>query len=123
MKIDKAFSLAGVLALAMLLTGCDLSLQPTEKASQKSGSAPKPKPQTQKTVQKPQQPKPSHTQAQPRPQQQAQQQPQRRSVADDVNSVVNYGIGATQLKAKQNMQNKIQQINQQKNKELERALK
>ena len=121
MKIDKVFSLAGVLALAVLLMGCDLSLQPSENANQKSGSAPKPKPQTQKTVQKPQQPKPQ-TQAQ-HSQPQAQQQPQRRSVADDVNSVVNYGIGATQLKAKQNMQNKIQNIQQRKNKEMEDALK
>jgi len=108
-------------AIAVCVTGCDLSLQPTDKASQKTGS--KPKPQPQKTVQKAQPPKPQ-VQAKPQVQQpQPPQQQQRRTVADDVNSVVNYGIGATQLKAKQNMQNKIQNIQQRKNKEMEDALR
>ena len=121
MKVNRLFSLVGVFMLVLFVTGCDLSLQPSENAGKKGGASPKAQ------TQKPQQSKPQ-VHAQPKPQQQAQHsqpqaQPQRRSVADDVNSVVNYGIGATQLKAKQNMQNKIQQINQQKNKELENALK
>lgn len=53
----------------------------------------------------------------------SQQQSPARSVGDDVNSVVNYGIGATQMKVKKNAQNRIQKINQQKNQELEDALK
>lgn len=56
-------------------------------------------------------------------QQQPQQKSPARSVGDDVNSVVNYGIGATQMKVKQNAQNRIQKINQQKNQELEDAPK
>lgn len=58
-------------------------------------------------------------QQQPQPQQKAPS----RSIGDDVNSVVNYGIGATQMKVKQNAQNRVQKINQQKNHELEDALK
>ena len=122
MKNSKKKYLCLMLAAVVGLTGCDLSLQPEEKTQSKKGSAPKP--QQTKTVQKPQQPRP---QVQQKPQMQAQpqqqQQPQRRTITDDVNSVVNYGIGATQLKAKQNMQNKIQNIQQRKNKEMEDALK
>ena len=117
MKNSKKKILCFMLAAVVCGTGCDLSLEPTENAQSKKGSAPKP--QQTKTVQKPQSAKPQVVQQQSQPQ----QQPQRRTVADDVNSVVNYGIGATQLKAKQNMQNKIQNIQQQKNKEMEDALK
>ncbi len=116
MKNSKKKILCLMLAAIVCGTGCDLSLQPTDNAQSKKGSAPKP--QQTKTVQKPQ---PAKPQVQQKPQPQPQQQ--RRTVADDVNSVVNYGIGATQLKAKQNMQNKIQNIQQQKNKEMENALK
>ena len=56
----------GCAAIALCVTGCDLSLEPTDKAQSKKGSAPK---------------------------------------------------------AKQNMQNKIQNIQQRKNKEMEDALK
>ena len=117
MKNNHLLSLFGVVALGVCVTGCDLSLQPSEQANQKKAA----KPSQQKTVQKTPQPKPQVVQQQPKPQ--PQPQPQKRSVADDVNSVVNYGIGATQLKAKQNMQNKIQNIQQRKNKEMEDALK
>ena len=101
MKNSKKKILCLMLAAVVCGTGCDLSLQPSENAPQPA------KPQV----------------VQQKPQPQPQQQPQRRTVADDVNSVVNYGIGATQLKAKQNMQNKIQNIQQRKNKEMEDALK
>ena len=120
MKTNKKSWLWLAVAIIVGGTGCDLSLQPTEKGKQGGGSTPKPS--VQKTVQKPQQSQPK-TVAQPKPQPQPQPQQQRRTVADDVNSVVNYGIGATQLKAKQNMQNKIQNIQQRKNKEMEDALK
>ena len=121
MKLNGFLTLAGVLAIVLFVTGCDLSLQPSENAGKKGGAAPKAQ------TQKPPQSKPQ-VHVQPKPQQQVQHsqpqaQPQKRSVADDVNSVVNYGIGATQLKAKQNMQNKIQNIQQRKNKEMEDALK
>ena len=119
MKTNNMLRMFGCAAIALCVTGCDLSLQPTDKAQSKKGSAPKP--QQTKTVQKVQPAKPQVVQQRPQPQ--PQQQPQRRTVADDVNSVVNYGIGATQLKAKQNMQNKIQNIQQRKNKEMEDALK
>ena len=118
MKNSKKKILCLMLAAVVCGTGCDLSLQPSENAQSKKGPAPKPQPT--KTVQKSQPAKPV---VQQKPQPQPQQQPQRRTVADDVNSVVNYGIGATQLKAKQNMQNKIQNIQQRKNKEMEDALK
>lgn len=120
MKNSKKKILCLMLAAVVCGTGCDLSLQPADNAQSKKGSAPKPQPT--KTVQKPQQSKPQ-VQQKPQMQAQQQQQPQRRTIADDVNSVVNYGIGATQLKAKQNMQNKIQNIQQRKNKEMEDALK
>ena len=116
MKTNKMLRMFGCAAIALCVTGCDLSLEPTDKAQSKKGPAPKP--QQTKTVQKVQPAKPV-VQSKP----QVQQQPQKRTVADDVNSVVNYGIGATQLKAKQNMQNKIQNIQQRKNKEMEDALK
>jgi len=120
MKNSKKMILYLMLAAIVCGTGCDLSLQPSENAQSKKGAAPKP--QQTKTVQKPQPAKPV-VQQKPQPQSQPQQQPQRRTITDDVNSVVNYGIGATQLKAKQNMQNKIQNIQQRKNKEMEDALK
>ena len=44
------------------------------------------------------------------------------SLKEDVNSVVNYGIGATQLKAKKHMSNKIDKINKGHNKELNEKL-
>ena len=119
MKNSKKKIICLMLAAVVCGTGCDLSLQPSENAQSKKGSSSKP--QQTKTVQKPQPAKPQVVQQKPQPQ--PQQQPQRRTVADDVNSVVNYGIGATQLKAKQNMQNKIQNIQQRKNKEMEDALK
>ena len=119
MKNSKKKILCLMLAAVVCGTGCDLSLQTSENAQSKKGSSPKT--QQTKTVQKPQPAKPQVVQQKPQPQ--PQQQPQRRTVADDVNSVVNYGIGATQLKAKQNMQNKIQNIQQRKNKEMEDALK
>ena len=119
MKNSKKKILCLMLAAVVCGTGCDLSLQPSENAQSKKGSSTKT--QQTKTVQKPQPAKPQVVQQKPQPQ--PQQQPQRRTVADDVNSVVNYGIGATQLKAKQNMQNKIQNIQQRKNKEMEDALK
>ena len=109
MKNSKKKILCLMLAAIVCGTGCDLSLQPSENAQTKKGPAPKPQP-TKPVVQQ-------------KPQPQPQQQPQRRTITDDVNSVVNYGIGATQLKAKQNMQNKIQNIQQRKNKEMEDALK
>ena len=120
MKNSKKKILCLMLAAIVCGTGCDLSLQPTDKAQSKKGPAPKP--QQTKTVQKSQPVKPV-VQQKPQTQPQPQQQPQRRTITDDVNSVVNYGIGATQLKAKQNMQNKIQNIQQRKNKEMEDALK
>ena len=121
MKNSKKKILCLMLAAVICGTGCDLSLQPSENAQSKKG--PVPKPQPTKTVQKPQPAKPVVQQKLQQPQPQPQQQPQRRTITDDVNSVVNYGIGATQLKAKQNMQNKIQNIQQRKNKEMEDALK
>ncbi|MBO7092765.1 MAG: hypothetical protein J6W23_13350 [Victivallales bacterium] len=120
MKTNKMLRMFGCAAIALCVTGCDLSLQPTDKAQSKKGPAPKT--QQTKTVQKVQPTKPM-VQSKPQVQPQPQQQPQRRTITDDVNSVVNYGIGATQLKAKQNMQNKIQNIQQRKNKEMEDALK
>ena len=120
MKNSKKKILCLMLAAVVCGTGCDLSLQPSENAQTKKGPAPKPQPT--KTVQKSQPAKPV-VQQKPQTQPQPQQQPQRRTITDDVNSVVNYGIGATQLKAKQNMQNKIQNIQQRKNKEMEDALK
>lgn len=42
--------------------------------------------------------------------------------AESAANVIDYGIGATQLKAKKKAENKLQQINQQQNKALEDAL-
>ena len=45
------------------------------------------------------------------------------TIAEEVNSVVNYGTGASQLKAKKNATQKIRNIQNQHNKNLEKALK
>ncbi|MBO7741668.1 MAG: hypothetical protein J6S21_03860 [Victivallales bacterium] len=48
--------------------------------------------------------------------------PKAEKPAESVSNVVDYGIGATQIKAKKNMENKLQQINQQHNRAVEDAL-
>ncbi len=45
------------------------------------------------------------------------------TVTEEVNSVINYGIGATQLKAKQRATTKINEANQKHNQDIEEALK
>ena len=45
------------------------------------------------------------------------------TVKEEVNSVINYGIGATQLKAKQRATTKINEANQKHNRDIEEALK
>jgi hypothetical protein len=45
-----------------------------------------------------------------------------KSLRQEVSDAVDYGIGATQLRAKQRATEKIENINQQKNAELEKAL-
>lgn len=45
------------------------------------------------------------------------------TVTEEVNSVINYGIGATQLKAKQRATTKINEAAQKNNRDLEEALK
>ncbi len=45
------------------------------------------------------------------------------TVTEEVNSVINYGIGATQLKAKQRATTKINEASQKNNRDLEEALK
>jgi hypothetical protein len=44
------------------------------------------------------------------------------SLKEDVNSAINYGIGATQLKAKKHMSNKLDKINSGHTKELDEKL-
>ncbi|MBR0457722.1 MAG: hypothetical protein IJJ26_00660 [Victivallales bacterium] len=45
------------------------------------------------------------------------------SVASEVNSVINYGMGATQIKAKKNAVQKIRSIENKHNQDLDNALK
>ena len=45
------------------------------------------------------------------------------TVTEEVNSVINYGIGATQLKAKQRATTKINDASKKNNRDLEEALK
>ena len=45
------------------------------------------------------------------------------TVTEEVNSVINYGIGATQLKAKQRATTKINEAAQKNNRDLDEALK
>ena len=45
------------------------------------------------------------------------------TVTEEINSVINYGIGATQLKAKQRATTKINEAAQKNNRDLEEALK
>lgn len=62
----------------------------------------------------------------PPPQEQVRQpqppaKPQHSTVADEVNGVINYGIGATQLKAKKNMESKLEKAKREHDQALEAA--
>lgn len=68
---------------------------------------------------------PSNQVQQPaQPSKQAQQPAQSKfsTVADEVNGVINYGIGATHLKAKQHSEARISNIKKKHNQQLEKAL-
>ena len=65
-------------------------------------------------------PKPEPPKAQPERQRPAEAAT---SVASEVNSVINYGMGATQLKAKKNAVQKIRSIENKHNQDLDKALK
>lgn len=87
-------------------------------------TAPKPAPKPQTTAQKPAPQKPAPQK--PAPQKPAPQKPapqQKSSIADDVNSVINYGTGATAIQAKKKMMGKLQNAQGQHDKQMQDAMK
>ena len=106
-------------ALSLLLSACDNQIG--------KKPAPKPAPQTKtNAVKKPAQPQAAKP-AQPQPPkpapQQAQKPAQKPSMMDDVNSVINYGTGATAINAKRKMTDKLNKVQGQHNKQLNDSLK
>ena len=107
----KTIAATCAIAFSLLLFSCDnqIGKKPT----------PKPTPQVKtNTTQKPAQPQANKPAQKPAP-----QQAQKPSMMDDVNSVINYGTGATAIQAKKKMQNKLQNIQGQHNKQLNDSLK
>ncbi len=102
-------------ALSLLLSACDNQIG--------KKPAPKPAPQAKtNTVKKPAQPQAARP-TQPQPPKPAPQQTQKPSMMDDVNSVINYGTGATAIQAKKKMTDKLNKAQGQHNKQLNDALK
>ena len=118
----KTILLTSATALSLLLSACDnqIGKKPAPKtAPQVKAPAAKPaQPQAAKLAQ-PQQPKPAPQQHP----QQAQKPAQKPSVMDDVNSVINYGTGATAIQAKKRMTDKLNKAQGQHNRQLDEALK
>ncbi len=115
----KSLFLTCAAALALLLFSCANHIRkkpaPTPPPQSKTNTAKKPaKPQATKPAQ-PQPPKPAP--------QQAQKPAQKPSMMDDVNSVINYGTGATAIQAKKRMTDKLNKAQGQHNKQLDDALK
>ena len=111
----KTLFLTCAAALSLLLFACDnqIGKKPT----------PKPAPQVKApTMKKPAQPQAAKP-AQPQPPKPAPQQTQKPSMMDDVNSVINYGTGATAIQAKKRMTDKLNKAQGQHNKQLDDALK
>ncbi len=114
------FILLAIIAIVLAI----VLMKPAPAAKKHAVSAPEP---TTQSVQKPHsaaaQPQP------PPPQSSVSEQPSRveratgaAGVVSEVNSVINYGMGATQLKAKKNATQKIRDINRKHNEDLEREL-
>lgn len=97
----KTIAATCAIACSLLLFSCD------NQIGKKTTS--KPTPQAKDTQ------KPAQTQAN--------KPAQKPSMMDDVNSVINYGTGATAIQAKKKMQNKLQNAQDQHNKQMDDALK
>ena len=103
----KTLLLTSAAALSLLLSACDNQIG--------KKPAPKPAPQVKTSTTK--------NSAQPQPHKPASQQGQKPSMMDDVNSVINYGTGATAVNAKRRMTEKLNNAQDQHNKQLNDALK
>ena len=114
----KTILLSCAAALSLFLSACDNQIG--------KKPAPKPAPQVKTpATKKPAQPQAAKT-AQPQPPKPAPQQPQQAqkpSMMDDVNSVINYGTGATAIQAKKRMTDKLNKAQGQHNRQLDEALK
>ena len=98
---------------ALLLASCD------NQIGKKNAPKPAAKPQATAAKKPAQQPKP----AQPKPAQQKPAQQQKSTIAEDVNSVINYGTGATAIHAKTKMMGKIQNAQEQHDRQMKDAMK
>ncbi|MBQ9366381.1 MAG: hypothetical protein IJT83_01270 [Victivallales bacterium] len=115
----KTLFLTCVAALSLLLFACDnqIGKKPAPKPASQTKTNTVKKPAAQPQAAKPAQPQP------PKPAQQAQKPAQKPSMMDDVNSVINYGTGATAIQAKKRMTDKLNKAQGQHNKQLDDALK
>ena len=115
----KTLFLTGAVAFSLLLSACDNQIG--------KKPAPKPAPQVKAPAAKksaPQQAaKPAQPQAAKPAPQQAQKPAQKPTMMDDVNSVINYGTGATAIQAKKRMTDKLNKAQGQHNRQVEDALK
>ena len=111
----KTLFLTCAAALSLFLSACDNQIG--------KKPAPKPAPQVKApATKKPAQPQAAKP-AQPQPPKPAPQQAQKPSMMDDVNSVINYGTGATAIQAKKRMTDKLNKAQGQHNRQLDEALK
>ena len=111
----KTLLLTCAATLSLLLSACDNQIG--------KKPAPKPAPQVKApATKKPAQPQAAKP-AQPQPPKPAPQQAQKPSMMDDVNSVINYGTGATAIQAKKRMTDKLNKAQGQHNRQLDEALK
>ncbi|MBR4222665.1 MAG: hypothetical protein IKR81_16010 [Victivallales bacterium] len=116
----KTLFLTCAAALSLLLFSCDnqIGKKPAPKPASQTKTNTVKKPAAQPQAAKPAQPQP------PKPAQQQVQKPaQKPSMMDDVNSVINYGTGATAIQAKKRMTDKLNKAQGQHNKQLDDALK
>ena len=103
---------------ALLLASCD------NQIGKKNAPKPAAKPQATAAKKPAQQPKPVQPKpAQPKPAQQKPAQQQKSTIAEDVNSVINYGTGATAIHAKTKMMGKIQNAQEQHDRQMKDAMK
>ncbi len=105
----KTIAATCAIAVSLLLFSCDnqIGKKPTAK--------PAPQVKTNTTQKPAQQPKPAP--------QQAQKPAQKPSMMDDVNSVINYGTGATAIQAKKKMTEKLNNAQRQHDRQMHDALK
>ena len=105
------------IALSLLFFSCDnqIGKKPAPKPVPQVKNNATPKPQQPQTAKPAQQPKPAP--------QQAQKPASKPSMMDDVNSVINYGTGATAINAKRKMTEKLNKAQHQHDKQLNDALK